>query len=356
MKLVAVLLVMLVMAAAAATYRDVKLDVPTRLMWGREPGVPGYCGETSYQMHGIFWGNWISTEHVHYAAGTKELLLGNGDNQDVNTAKKLKFGYEVFNNNGETPDSAMFLRWVKKHIDQGRIVAFGGFGITPKGKDGYDHIMPIFGYRADASSGAVLGVWLSDLYEKEPALVTKICTRQECTGPDSEPALYGVPKDENFAIAFTGFTDVKKETFRTKLVMPSWTEPDWGHADGLDETPVMFTIKAVVSGLTIGSRYSILRFSSLSKLPSSNFIHGQFTKRVDFTATAKSMTLDNFDKFLSSSTMFYRTVLNTHPLPPTTRPPTTNKPTTAKPTTKKPTTAKPTTKKPTTAKPTTKKP
>ena len=39
---------------------DVLLDVPPRYMWGWGKGLRGYCGETSYQSFGIFYGNWVS--------------------------------------------------------------------------------------------------------------------------------------------------------------------------------------------------------------------------------------------------------------------------------------------------------
>jgi hypothetical protein len=344
--------------AAHAAVRDVRLDVPTRLQWGRTPDVPGFCGEQSLQMHGIFWGNWISTEYVYRAAGSKELLIGE---QDATTAKNLKFQYEVFPSEENAEDHDAFAQWVKMHIDKGRIVVFGGYELKPVGLDNYDHIMPIMGYRVDTADPAtVTGFWVASLFDKPHQLITRFANRAECTAGETDPSTWCSPTERAFAIALLGVEDTKKETVRTMLVMPSWYEPDWSQVDKLNEKPIDFTVKAVVWGLTVGNRYSILRFSTLASLPTSNFLGGKFTKRVDFTATAAKMEFAAFDKFSSNSTMFYRTVLNTSPTTrgPPTRAPSTRVPSTTRraATTKAPTT-RPTTRAPvTTRKPTAKAP
>jgi hypothetical protein len=69
------------------------LDVPARYMWGWAPGKRGYCGETSFQSHGIYYGNWISQEIVRRNADGTELLVYVND---VKAAKGLKFNYEQF--------------------------------------------------------------------------------------------------------------------------------------------------------------------------------------------------------------------------------------------------------------------
>ena len=328
-KLVFVLLCLVLVAHAGV--KDVKLDVPTRLQWGRTDDVPGFCGETSFQMHGIFWGNWISTEYVYRGAGSLELLIGDDTrNNDVLAAAKLKFLYEVYNLKTKGGHAA-FASWVKTHIDMGHLVVFGGYELKEKGKDEYDHIMPIIGYRVDtASPKKVIGFWVASLFDRSHVLINKFTTRQGCTGEATEPSTWCSPSKLSFAMTLKGFADTRKETFRTKLVMPSWYEPDWSEVDKLREKPKDFTIKAVVYGLTVGKKYSILRFSSLATLPTFNFIKGRFTKRVNFTATAATMTFHAFDKISSNSTMMYRTVLNTDLLP-TTRPPTTRPPTTRPP-------------------------
>ena len=48
------------MTKVNGTNLDVILDVPARYMWGWADGKRGYCGETSFQSHGILYGNWIS--------------------------------------------------------------------------------------------------------------------------------------------------------------------------------------------------------------------------------------------------------------------------------------------------------
>ena len=58
---------------------DMMLDAPPRSMWGQGEGTRGYCGETSFQTHGILFGNWISSEIARLNADGIELLIGEND-------------------------------------------------------------------------------------------------------------------------------------------------------------------------------------------------------------------------------------------------------------------------------------
>ena len=58
----------------------------------------GYCGECSFQSHGILHGNWISQEIARKNADKKELLIGVND---AKAAKGLKFNYEKFPSDSE---------------------------------------------------------------------------------------------------------------------------------------------------------------------------------------------------------------------------------------------------------------
>ena len=289
---------------------DVMLNAPPRYMWGWGAGLSGYCGETSFQTNGIFWGEWISSEYVRNADGGNELLIAVND---AAAAKNLKMTYESWNYNAKNPQGANFIAWLRGHIDNGHVVAIGVFEKQPSGDEDYDHIVPVVGYQYDSSSGATLGIYINDLYSSAPRFIsasTGVQTRKTCTqsSSPSQPYTYCLPSAVDYGIAFTGIQDTAKETFRMTLQMPSWTEPDWGKEDKVNAKPVNFTISASVKGLTSGKAYTILRFESYSTLPTSKFISGPFTKRFDFTATAATMNFSNFDSFMSNSTIFYRTV------------------------------------------------
>jgi len=62
-------------------------------MWGWADGKRGYCGETSFQSHGILYGNWISQQIARNYADKRELIIGRNE---VAAAKGLKFKYEKF--------------------------------------------------------------------------------------------------------------------------------------------------------------------------------------------------------------------------------------------------------------------
>lgn len=89
----------------AAVTGPVILNIPPRRMWGWGAGMNGYCGETSFQSSGIYYGNWWSQEQVRYADGNKELLIGVNDEK---AAKNLHLSYTLWNYNQKTPVSQSY--------------------------------------------------------------------------------------------------------------------------------------------------------------------------------------------------------------------------------------------------------
>ena len=87
---------------------DVLLDVPARFMWGWADGKRGYCGEASFQSHGILYGNWISQEIARDNADKRELLI---DINDDKAAKGLKFNYEKFPSDSNSQQGIQFVEW-----------------------------------------------------------------------------------------------------------------------------------------------------------------------------------------------------------------------------------------------------
>jgi len=67
-------------------------------MWGWLPGTTGYCGETSFQMAGIFNGQWTSSEIIRNYGGGSQILIGENDQK---VAKSLGLLYETFNGSSD---------------------------------------------------------------------------------------------------------------------------------------------------------------------------------------------------------------------------------------------------------------
>ena len=304
-------LLLLVISFSTVRAADTILSVPPRYMWGWGPGLSGYCGEVSFQTFGIFSGNYVSQELVRYAAGKEELLVAVNDEQ---AASALKFTFSSWNYRQKTPQYQIFSNWVKSHIDQQHVVAGGVYEKLPskEGDPDYDHIVPFFGYKSD-NTGKVLGLYFNDLWGNATRyldLASQAKSRSTCTRTTqpSQPYDYCLPTDFNYGIALTGFPDVNSETYHTTLVIPSWTEPDWGEEDGVHAPPVLFTISANVTGLTSGTNYATLRFDTIGEIPSSGFLQASYSARFDFKATESSYFLANFDSFMSDDQVFYRTV------------------------------------------------
>ena len=86
------------------------------VQWGWAPGVSGYCGETSIQSAGLYFGNWISSERVRYAGGNAEVLV----NVNAHTAATaLKFTIARWNSGAKKPQNAAFVAWVKSQLAAG---------------------------------------------------------------------------------------------------------------------------------------------------------------------------------------------------------------------------------------------
>lgn len=295
----------------------VMLDVLPRYMWGWQPGVSGYCGETSFQSHGIFYGNWISSDVVRSNADQSELLLGVND---ADCANNLDFSYTKFDETTEpTPQYVPYATFVKSQIDAGNIVVTGVFEkmTVDNGDDQYDHIVPIIGYEV-ASAGATLpinGVFYHDLYlnaTRYLALPLMAQTRDQCSlssDPTVQPFDYCIPATKTYAIALTGNVDENSETMRMMLQMPDWTEPDYSKEDAIHQPTVEYVVSAVISGLTSGTAYTVLRFDQTATVPSSGFLQGPYTARFDFTATGPIQSLAQFDSVRSDASVYYRCVL-----------------------------------------------
>jgi hypothetical protein len=93
----------------------------------------------------------------------------------------------------------------------------------------------------------------------------------------------------------------------------SWTEPDWGAEDGLNQALVTFNPVVTARGLTVGTTYALLRFDSASALPAGgNFLaSGTWREKVVFVASGSSQVVSGVGTISSGGTYFYRCVRST---------------------------------------------
>jgi hypothetical protein len=180
------------------TDKNIILNIPPRRMWGWLPNKCGYCGETSIQIAGLFFGQWVSSERIRFATLNKEYLIGyirdyDISNQDLylqtvvssknpqtlnkdNTNYELLIGTKTNTKTNSNTDITMdqhvcqtlglvsnafdgeldqFVNWIIQNIQNGSPVIHGFFinNYSPRNPDDvYDHIMPIIGFNKEDNS------------------------------------------------------------------------------------------------------------------------------------------------------------------------------------------------------------
>jgi len=290
------------------------LPIPPRYMWGWGGPSNGFCGECSFQSAALYYGSYVSQELIREAATTPkgELLIGVND---VQAADKLKLTHAEWDfKHQPMPQNHDFLLWTRDYVQQGVPVVAGWYATFGTDPD-YDHIMPIIGVQTDSSTNAVNALLYNDLYLNYTVTDDKRLDRSrvECEGTYSRfkvPGKFCIPHEVDYAIAILGNVDVKNETVRMSLSVSRWDEPDWSKEDGKYEPAVVLEANVTFpSTLTVGKRYSILRFDSPKDVPSEAFLQGPWTWSFNFTASAAHMTVP-VDGFLSNGSFFFRTVLS----------------------------------------------
>ena len=300
---------------------DAILDVPPRFMWGWGPGVSGYCGSMSIQTMGIYYGSYISQDHVRGMSGghdgTHEILLGRGGCcAAIDIMPRLGLSVVQWKYWSEPqPQYHAFLDWATQAVDASEPVIFGVYMQTENRSD-FDHIVPLVGFDTTASDlSPIHRVVFNDLHSNVSLhlpITTAVATRAEChaTLPWKDRFAYCLPHDVNYGIRVLGNVDDEGELRPARLVMDEWSEPDYSVEDGKGEAPRMLSASLVVSQLNPGVQYALLEFADAALLPRAGFLSnatGGVVSRVDFTNKSGTIYRHRVH-FMSNSTTFYRVV------------------------------------------------
>ena len=114
----------------------------------------GYCGETSIQSAGLYFGNWLSSEKVRIAGGTDrygphpDIVIGTSLDA---AAVALQFTIHSFASVGAaTPQFGAYFTWIRGHIAASHPVIIGFYERQPGGDPDFDHIMTVNGISGSA--------------------------------------------------------------------------------------------------------------------------------------------------------------------------------------------------------------
>jgi hypothetical protein len=274
------------------------LDIPARLQWDNDGG---YCGETSIQMIGLYYGNYISQNSCRIIAGG-EVLIGN-DNGEV-ALDKMAFNYEAWDYTKPAPQYQNYLVWLKKQLCQSHPVIIGVF-VDGETNTEYDHILPAIGFSSVDTNSFNNTDRLDFNSCYDPSFFSRtfqsIWDTRSMMG-NGATNTYCIPRDVDYAVAVTGIKDVDHVTKPVQLTINRWDEPNVS----IGESPATITATIKIDSLVIGENYALLRYNTFSSVPAAHFSEAGTYSTQYFTATAKQQIFTA--SFLSNSCAFYRCV------------------------------------------------
>ena len=288
--------------------RERILPIAPRLQWNTGHG---YCGETSIQAIGLYYGAWISQQKVREAGGSEILL---GVNIDV-ALHALGFAFSSWDpQSSQTPQFHAFALWMKQHLLTGAPVIFGQYLADGEGDDDYDHIVPASGIKLASAAEP-------DQYNAHDELVfannfrrqnfTLAMGRLPTTRASCKKGLDQggcIPQNTDFGVAIHGFVDQKRVTRPVSLTVDAWDEPNVAAG----EAPRRMHATLIASALAKGQSYVLLRFDDARKVPvdgdAAEFLAADFVERIDFTAEGQSWTFHDPTAFGSNEMLYYRIV------------------------------------------------
>ncbi|HEX4418307.1 MAG TPA: hypothetical protein VH165_10435 [Kofleriaceae bacterium] len=280
-----------------------QLDIPPRQQWENDGG---YCGETSIQAIGLYYGAWISQQVVRKVA-KGELLIGVNEETALNA---LYLAHTTWDSSAPGPQFESFVAWIKSQLEQRVPVVYTIYLTDGINDPDYDHIVPATGIVATAASGydAKDTLISSDNFgdQIERPVGDLVGTRASCSMSSTQGGC--VPRDVDYGFSITGITDARSATLPVQIQVPVDHEPNIS----VGEAAMPLTASVTVSALQPGHNYALLRYDDYTKVPTNavaaDFLTSSYSHRVDFTADAAQWTYADPVSFPSSGATYYRCV------------------------------------------------
>ncbi len=332
--------------------------LPPRVEWDTtdNPVNPyGYCGEVSFQTVALYYGVWVSQQEVrnlNTGGNTTAIILGDGHSEAVLGALKLHYDVWDFNNQAN-PQFQNFMVWAKSYLVRNLFPIFAVYVSDHSSFDpDYDHILPAFGIRTSDAAQTTFDPGdvvyynnnVGDDHTQQTGMVwrdfgTLVQTPNDpmsttdpiqC-GDSSKPVIEQgfpwsgspnggcVPQQVDYGVSVTGIVDDNSATVPARLLVTNKdgsfnsTEPDPNNGGKPVELRGHATCGAFDAPLVPGKSYTLLRYNSLAKVPTSGnaqFFAGASDVQHAFTATANEYTWDDPTAFLNTAVVVYRCVPN----------------------------------------------
>ena len=261
------------------------LNIPPREQW------TNYCGSTSIQMAGLYYGMYVSQDIVRKTVRDEEVLLGINCEEALGA---LSLRYRSWDY--EDRDVESYCQWMKESIRRETPVIFTTM-VAEESSSGsyYDHIMLAMGFVAEDPA----------TYDDSDTLIYNDCFEEAHlyqsfeTFRDSS-AYYYLNPDWHYGIEVTGIEDEDNICLPVRVSVDRWNEPDLTQG----ELPVLLNAVIQVGSLEIGNSYLLLRYDDPTDVPSGNFVQSSSDLRLPFTAEAETATFS--DTFSSDGVAIYR--------------------------------------------------
>ncbi|MCU0609205.1 MAG: C39 family peptidase [Chitinispirillaceae bacterium] len=302
---------MIVIMLCAVTFSQaasVVLDIAPRRQWDN---ANGYCGETSIQQCGLFYGSYFSQDIVRKAGKSEILFEDNLENATKAlslTTKPYATGY-LSNSGYVIPESGMdaYCNWFKTQINNGNPIIYSAVHKTDNYKvsnNSYSHIVLACGYDAPSVSsyaGTDKLIW-DDHYAS--AHLTNTFSDLRTKGK-VEWQIFGTVQ---YAVAVTGIKDDKGVCLPVRLYLDKWNESNVSTGSAAET----FNVKIKVMSLKKDYTYAIYRYDDRTKVPGSDFAAQAGAFADTFTAVTDTIMLS--DNIKSNGVAVYRCIEISRPV------------------------------------------
>jgi len=270
-------------------------DLPNRLQWNENNG---YCGEVSFIIAGLYYGQYISQYDARAIASqngsqnlaSSQLLLGIND---AYAAKAMHLKTTSWTNSNNTNS---FLTWVKSQVVAENPVIIGLYtnenffdnsSDLDAGETEYDHIVTVTGFSSYNSLSDTMTYYPNDIIEfSDNGLWTGTSStpqynfisnvniiqgnRQQANSPNG--SIYTLSNNtQNYGIAITGIIDESNETLPVRIsTNQNFESPEIIDGSTIRPSSTRITLTITVSNLTPGTKYILYRYNKMESVPNSS--------------------------------------------------------------------------------------